>query len=209
MYAERKGWALDSVEVRLRHGRIHAKDCEDCETKEGMLDEIQSQIHLEGDLDEVQRNRLLEIATRCPVHRTLTSEIKIRCLIDCARSGSKQGPWWQESKFAATLWVKRKGKDFLFQYSLVFAPFQSGLHHVDPCPLDPGERIQKVVRTRGRSEPCPKRTTPCRMTMVLIDQARGLVQPLSSPGILTSRFSPEGDKWIPHEVLSKHWVRSH
>ena len=78
MYAERKGWALDSVEVRLRHGRIHAKDCEDCETKEGMLDEIQSQIHLEGDLDEVQRNRLLEIATRCPVHRTLTSEIKIR-----------------------------------------------------------------------------------------------------------------------------------
>ena len=73
-----KGWALDSVEVRLRHGRIHAKDCEDCETKEGMLDEIQSQIHLEGDLDEVQRNRLLEIATRCPVHRTLTSEIKIR-----------------------------------------------------------------------------------------------------------------------------------
>ncbi len=78
MYAERKGWALDSVEVRLRHRRIHARDCEDCETKEGMLDEIQSQIHLEGDLDEVQRNRLLEIATRCPVHRTLTSEIKIR-----------------------------------------------------------------------------------------------------------------------------------
>ena len=78
MYAERKGWALDSVEVRLRHGRIHARDCEDCETKEGMLDEIHSQIHLEGDLDEVQRNRLLQIATRCPVHRTLTSEIKIR-----------------------------------------------------------------------------------------------------------------------------------
>ena len=78
MYAERKGWALDSVEVRLRHTRIHARDCEDCETKEGMLDEIHSQIHVEGDLDEVQRNRLLEIATRCPVHRTLTSEIKIR-----------------------------------------------------------------------------------------------------------------------------------
>ena len=78
MYAERKGWALDSVEVRLRHQRIHARDCENCETNEGMLDEIQSQIHLEGDLDEVQRNRLLEIATRCPVHRTLTSEIKIR-----------------------------------------------------------------------------------------------------------------------------------
>ncbi len=78
MYAERKGWGLDSVEVRLRHGRIHAKDCEDCETKEGMLDEIQSRIHLEGDLDEVQRSRLLQIAALCPVHRTLTSEIKIR-----------------------------------------------------------------------------------------------------------------------------------
>ncbi len=78
MYAERKGWELDSVEVRLRHTRIHARDCEDCETKEGMLDEIHSQIHLQGDLDEVQRNRLLEIATLCPVHRTLTSEIKIR-----------------------------------------------------------------------------------------------------------------------------------
>ena len=78
MYAERKGWTLDGVEVWLRHGRIHARDCEDCETKEGMLDEIHSQIHLQGDLDEVQRNRLLEIATLCPVHRTLTSEIKIR-----------------------------------------------------------------------------------------------------------------------------------
>ncbi len=78
MYAERKGWALDNVEVRLGHGRIHAKDCQDCETKQGMLDEIHSQIHLEGDLDEVQRRRLLEIATLCPVHRSLSSEIKIR-----------------------------------------------------------------------------------------------------------------------------------
>ncbi len=78
MYAERKGLVLESVEVRLSHRRIHAKDCEDCETEEGMLDEIQSQIRVEGDLDETQRARLLEIATRCPVHRTLTSEIKIR-----------------------------------------------------------------------------------------------------------------------------------
>ncbi len=78
MYAERKGLALDSVEVRLGHRRIHAKDCEDCETEEGMLDEIQSMIRMEGDLDETQRTRLLEIATRCPVHRTLSSEIKIR-----------------------------------------------------------------------------------------------------------------------------------
>ncbi len=78
MYAERRGLALESVEVRLSHRRIHAKDCEDCETEEGMLDEIQSKIRIEGDLDETQRTRLLEIATRCPVHRTLSSEIKIR-----------------------------------------------------------------------------------------------------------------------------------
>ncbi len=78
MYAERKGLALESVEVRLSHRRIHAKDCEDCETEEGMLDEIQSKIRVEGDLDETQRTRLLEIAIRCPVHRTLSSEVKIR-----------------------------------------------------------------------------------------------------------------------------------
>ncbi len=78
MYAERKGIALQNVEVRLSHERIHAKDCEDCETKEGMLDEIRSEIHLKGDLDEAQRRRLIEIAARCPVHRTLSSEIKIR-----------------------------------------------------------------------------------------------------------------------------------
>ena len=78
MYADRKGWALESVEVRLSHARIHARDCEDCETKEGMLHEIQSAVRLKGDLDEPQRKRLLEIATRCPVHRTLSSEIKIR-----------------------------------------------------------------------------------------------------------------------------------
>ena len=78
MYAERKGLGLESVEVRLSHRRIHAKDCEDCETEQGMLDEIQSKIRVEGDLDESQRTRLLEIATRCPVHRTLSSEIKIR-----------------------------------------------------------------------------------------------------------------------------------
>jgi putative redox protein len=78
MYAERKGIALRGVEVRLSHSRIHAKDCQDCETKEGMLHEIRSEIHLEGDLDTAQRERLLEIAARCPVHRTLSSEIKIR-----------------------------------------------------------------------------------------------------------------------------------
>jgi len=78
MYAARHGLALTSVEVRLIHGRIHAKDCEDCETKEGMVDEIQLEIDLHGDLSEADRMRLLKISTRCPVHRTLTSEIKIR-----------------------------------------------------------------------------------------------------------------------------------
>lgn len=78
MYADRKGLKLQSVEVRLSHERIHAEDCEDCETKEEMLDEMRSEIHLEGDLDKAQRKRLLEIATLCPVHRTLSSEIKIR-----------------------------------------------------------------------------------------------------------------------------------
>ena len=78
MYAERKGWPLEGVEVRLRHERIHAEDCADCETKKGLLDEIHSEIHVTGDLDAAQRERLIEIATMCPVHRTLTSEIKIR-----------------------------------------------------------------------------------------------------------------------------------
>ena len=78
MYAERKGIALQSVEIRLSHSRIHAKDCEDCETEAGMLDEIHSEIHLEGDFDEAQRKRLMEIAAMCPVHRTLTREVKIR-----------------------------------------------------------------------------------------------------------------------------------
>jgi putative redox protein len=78
MYAKRKNFALINVEIQLSHVRIHAEDCQDCETKDGMLDEIHSEIHLIGDLDEDQRERLLQIAARCPVHRTLSSEIKIR-----------------------------------------------------------------------------------------------------------------------------------
>ena len=77
MYVERKGWPLERVVVRLRHGRIHAKDCEDCETKEGKVDRIEREIELQGALDDEQRRRLLEIAERCPVHQTLTSETKI------------------------------------------------------------------------------------------------------------------------------------
>jgi putative redox protein len=78
LYAERKALPLDRVTVRLHHSRIHAQDCADCETKEGMLDRIDRAITFEGDLSEEQRKRLLEIADKCPVHRTLSSEIDIR-----------------------------------------------------------------------------------------------------------------------------------
>ncbi|MCU1687062.1 MAG: OsmC family peroxiredoxin [Amycolatopsis sp.] len=78
MYAERKQIPLTRTTVRLRHDRIHAQDCEDCETERGMISEITRDIHLEGELTDDQRRRLMEIADRCPVHRTLTSEIKIR-----------------------------------------------------------------------------------------------------------------------------------
>ena len=78
LYAERKAVPLDRVTVRLGHSRIHAVDCENCETKEGMIDRIDRVITLAGDLNEEQRKRLIEIADKCPVHRTLTSEIDIR-----------------------------------------------------------------------------------------------------------------------------------
>jgi uncharacterized OsmC-like protein/alpha-beta hydrolase superfamily lysophospholipase len=78
LYAERKSLPLDRVTVRLSHSKVHAADCETCETKEGMLDRIERAITLEGELDDVQRGRLLEIADKCPVHRTLSSEIEIK-----------------------------------------------------------------------------------------------------------------------------------
>jgi putative redox protein len=78
LYAQRKDFPLESISVRLRHQRIYAKDCEDCETGEGQISEIEREIRLEGNLDEAQRQRLLEIADKCPVHRTLTGEIKVR-----------------------------------------------------------------------------------------------------------------------------------
>ena len=81
LYAERKGIDLRSITVRLQHYRIHAEDCRDCETTSGFLDRIDREIELTGNLDEAQRRRLLEIAERCPVHRTLKSEINIRTLM--------------------------------------------------------------------------------------------------------------------------------
>jgi len=78
MYARRNGWPLENVTVNLRHSRIHASDCAECDTKEGMVDRIERDIHFAGNLTPEQRSRLLEIANKCPVHRTLTSEINIR-----------------------------------------------------------------------------------------------------------------------------------
>ena len=77
MYADRKGWPLERVRVTLRHSRIHAKDCADCETTKGLIDHIDRDVELAGDLDDTQRQRLLDIAERCPVHQTLTSDVHI------------------------------------------------------------------------------------------------------------------------------------
>ena len=77
MYARRKAWPLEEVTVHLRHSKIYAADCAECETKEGMLDRIERDIHFAGPLTDEQRAKLLEIANKCPVHRTLTSEIDI------------------------------------------------------------------------------------------------------------------------------------
>src|SRR5580692_7163023 len=78
MYARRKSWPLEEIIVHLRHSKIHATDCAECETKEGMLDRIERDIHFTGPLTDEQRSKLLEIANKCPVHRTLTSEIEIK-----------------------------------------------------------------------------------------------------------------------------------
>ena len=77
MYANRKGWPLERVRVTLRHSRIHVKDCADCETARGWIEHIDREIALAGDLDDTQRQTLLHIAERCPVHQTLTSEVQI------------------------------------------------------------------------------------------------------------------------------------
>jgi uncharacterized OsmC-like protein/alpha/beta superfamily hydrolase len=77
MYAERKKWPLESVRVDLGHSRIHAEDCGHCESKKGRIDRIERTVVVLGDLDEDQRQRLLEIADKCPVHKTLRGEIDI------------------------------------------------------------------------------------------------------------------------------------
>src|SRR5437764_14007897 len=78
LYARRKQIPLENITVSLRHSRIHAKDCEECLTKEGMLDRIDVEVELIGSLTPEQRAKLMEVAGKCPVHRTLKSEIDIR-----------------------------------------------------------------------------------------------------------------------------------
>ena len=78
LYARHKKWPLEDVRVTLTHAKIHAADCAECETKEGKIDRIGRTVELAGPLDEPQRARLLEIADKCPVHRTLTSEVEIQ-----------------------------------------------------------------------------------------------------------------------------------
>lgn len=82
IYSRRKKWPLDSVRVNLSYSRIHADDCTDCVTREGDVGRIERRISLAGDLTEEQRMRLLEIAQQCPVHRTLTSEISIKDVLN-------------------------------------------------------------------------------------------------------------------------------
>jgi len=77
LYADRKSLPLERTTVTLKHSKIHAQDCTECETKDGMLDQIDRVIGMEGNLDAEQRRKLMEIADKCPVHRTLTSEIRI------------------------------------------------------------------------------------------------------------------------------------
>lgn len=78
LYARRKQFPLENIKVSLWHSRIHAKDCEQCETREGMVDRIDVEVELTGALSAEQHAALMDIAAKCPVHRTLTSEINIR-----------------------------------------------------------------------------------------------------------------------------------
>lgn len=78
LYARKRRWPLENITVSLRHSKIHAADCDHCETKEGKIDRIERDIHLAGSLSDEQRAKLMEMADKCPVHQTLTSEINIK-----------------------------------------------------------------------------------------------------------------------------------
>jgi uncharacterized OsmC-like protein/alpha/beta superfamily hydrolase len=88
MVADRKGWPLDAVVVRLQHQKVHAADCNECETKEGKIDQIDREIEVIGPLEAEQRQQLLEIADRCPVHRTLHGEIVVKSRLKALHANS-------------------------------------------------------------------------------------------------------------------------
>ena len=82
MYANRKKWDLQEVEVHMDHSKEYNKDCEDCESTDAKIDVIRKNIKVKGQLDETQVNRLLEIAARCPVHRTMSNEVQFTSEIE-------------------------------------------------------------------------------------------------------------------------------
>ena len=77
LYAERKGWALGRITVAVRHAKVHAQDCADCETKDARLDRFERVVEVAGEIPEEQRAKLLEIADKCPVHRTLEGPVQV------------------------------------------------------------------------------------------------------------------------------------
>ncbi len=81
MYAKRKNYPLKDISIALSHSRIHAEDCADCETKIGRIDSIDVELTFTGELDREQTQRLLEISEKCPLHRTILSEMKINSII--------------------------------------------------------------------------------------------------------------------------------
>lgn len=91
MYARRKQWPLTRVTIRLSHSRVHARDCAVCDTEDAMLTVIERVVEFNGPLSDAQRERLLDIANRCPVHRTLGSRIEIRTTSRAAAPESAPG----------------------------------------------------------------------------------------------------------------------
>ena len=86
MYADRKNWPLERVAVTVRHDKIHATDCEECETKASQIDRFDRALRIEGQLTDEQRQRLIEMADRCPVHRTLHGEVRVRTFVEAAEA---------------------------------------------------------------------------------------------------------------------------
>ena len=82
MYVKKKGWSVGRISVLVTHDRVHAQDCADCDENDIKLDRITRSIRVEADLDDERRQKLLEIANKCPVHRTLTSKITIDTKLD-------------------------------------------------------------------------------------------------------------------------------